>query len=253
MESDENCIVQMWNSPCSIVYKDKRYTASSHAIIMLGRLTSVRLECEEKPCEIMVLRYRRTCKSPSLDMNHMCLHISLVDSFLGIKRRFCMLNDKTYIYLTMNSLHYEWNHSDSGRNNMVYHLLYVLFIQLARAFHADKQTTGIRHLAAARSFIQENYQCALTLDEIATHIGISRTYLSILFNNHMNRSVVDYIQAVRCDHAAYLLTTTNFAIIDVAVETGFNNRQHFSRTFKAIYGITPNDYRHMYKITPLKK
>ena len=74
--------------------------------------------------------------------------------------------------------------------------------------------------------------------------GISRSYLAQLFATHLGYSTVEYIQAVRCgDQAAYLLRTTRFAIVDIALEAGFNSRQHFARTFRRIYGKTPNAYR----------
>jgi len=51
------------------------------------------------------------------------------------------------------------------------------------------------------------------------------------------------VHAVRCDHAAKLLTTTGFPIIEIAMDSRFNNRQHFARVFREIYGVTPSVYR----------
>ena len=54
------------------------------------------------------------------------------------------------------------------------------------------------------------------------------------------------------DHAAYLLNTTSLPIIDIAMETGFNNRQHFTRTFGKLYGMPPHEYRHVNHVSYVK-
>ncbi len=219
---------------------------------MLGRDTTARLISEPgQSCEYTLLRYAHTYARPNLDLNHLCLDVSSIDSFLGQKGRFCVLDDKEYAYLVMGALQYEWNNRQLERDPMILSLLQELFIKLSRSYHANNRVTGISHLTKARAYILERYHRPLTLDEIARVAGISRSYLTELFKHYMKRSVVNYIQAVRCDHAAYLLSTTSFAIIDIAVETGFNNRQHFARTFQKVYGISPHEYRNTFYARPI--
>ena len=135
---------------------------------------------------------------------------------------------------------------------MLTSLLQEFFIRLARSFHAHNRPTGIQYLTSACDYIKQNFQEPLTLEKIAAHVGISRSYLAQLFSTQLNRSVVEYIQTVRCDHAAYLLNTTSLPIIDIAMETGFNNRQHFTRTFGKLYGMPPHEYRHVNHVSYVK-
>ncbi|WP_321003858.1 AraC family transcriptional regulator [Eisenbergiella porci] len=240
----ETCFLQIISGKAVVQYENKRHTLAVRSVVVLGRNTSIVLEPQEQlDCQFSLLCLHHSLSRPHIDLNHLCLNISLVDSFLGRKTRFCILTDKEYIYVTFSAILNEWENDYPERDALLFSLFHEFFIKLARSFHAHNRPTGIQYLTSAREYIKQNFQEPLTLEKIAAHVGISRSYLAQLFATHINRSVIEYIQAIRCDHAAYLLSTTNLAIIDIAMETGFNNRQHFSRTFSKIYGISPHEYR----------
>ena len=250
----ENCIMRLMGGKCKAFYKDKTYSLNERSLLMLGRNTSTRLEFESQtPGEILLLRYAHTYTAPLVDLNHLCTAISLLDSFYGRKGRFCILTDHNHIYQTLGELQREWNGEDPEKESMIAALLHVLLISMARSFQENNQRTGIQYLSRARTYIQQHYNEMVTLDEIAQAAGVSRSYLTQLFRHHMNKSVVDYIQAVRCDHAAFLLGTTRFRVIDIALETGFTNRQHFARTFSRLYGLSPIEYRQEHEVRTDRK
>ena len=245
----ENCVMRPLGGKCKVFYKETAYPLNERSIVMLGRDTTVRLEFEGgTPGEYLLLRYSHTFSPPQVDLNHICTSISLIDSFYGQKKRFCIIHDRDCIYMTLGEMQHEWNNDDPEKDSMIKRLIEVLLLKLARSFHFNNQNTGIQHLSKARAYIQVHYNNPISLDEIAAAAGISRSYLTQLFRHYMNRSVIEYIQAVRCDHAAYLLVTTRFPIIDIAIEAGFNNRQHFARTFSHFYGLSPMEYRHQHTV-----
>ena len=55
----------------------------------------------------------------------------------------------------------------------------------------------------------------------------------------------EYLQMVRIDKAKEILATTRYRILDVAMQVGYNNGSSFARAFKAVTGITPNQYRRL--------
>lgn len=241
----ENCFLQIVSGKAVIHYENRLRPLAPRSVVVLGRNTSIVLDPQEQQdCQFLLLYLHHSLSWPNFDLNHLCLNVSLVDFFFGRKTRFCILTDQEYIYVTFGAILYEWEHDWPERNAILITLFQEFFIKLARSFHAHNRPTGIQYLASAREYIKQNFQESLTLEKIAVHVGISRSYLAQLFATHLNRSVIEYIQAIRCDHAAYLLSTTNLAIIDIALETGFNNRQHFTRTFSRVYGMSPHEYRH---------
>lgn len=249
----ENCFLQIISGRMVIQHKSRRHTLAARSVVALGRNTSVLLEPQaQQSCQLILLFLHHAPAAPNINLNFLCLHVSLVDVFFGRKTRFCILTDQEHIYVTFHAILYEWEHDQPERDTMLTSLLQEFFIRLARSFHAHNRPTGIQYLTSACDYIKQNFQEPLTLEKIAAHVGISRSYLAQLFSTQLNRSVVEYIQTVRCDHAAYLLNTTSLPIIDIAMETGFNNRQHFTRTFGKLYGMPPHEYRHVNHVSYVK-
>ena len=64
-----------------------------------------------------------------------------------------------------------------------------------------------------------------------------------LFKKATGVTCVDYINGVRLSQAANHLLVTSSSIIDVALGVGYNNVSYFNRQFKAVYNVTPKEYR----------
>jgi AraC family cel operon transcriptional repressor len=91
---------------------------------------------------------------------------------------------------------------------------------------------------------RENFSRGLeALQELACR---SHEHLCHLFQKHLGTTPVNYINGIRLEYAASLLTFTDKAIIDVNEESGFNNLSHFYHLFKKKYNVSPNHYRRMH-------
>ena len=99
------------------------------------------------------------------------------------------------------------------------------------------------YVAQADKYIDMHYDGEITLDEIAEHIGISRAYLQRLYKKTRNMSIVERINALRINKAKFLLVSSSLSIVDIAVDAGFNNRQHFSHVFSRSTGCPPGEFR----------
>ena len=105
------------------------------------------------------------------------------------------------------------------------------------------QTGVSSFVRQALSYIDEHYSEAITVDELAKSCCVSKSHLQRAFRMGAGKTLVKVIQEKRTEKAKILLRSSNLAMIDVAVETGFNNRQHFTETFTKIVGISPSAYR----------
>lgn len=99
------------------------------------------------------------------------------------------------------------------------------------------------YIREAIKYIQAHYMEDINLGEVASRIHVTRTYLSHLFNQETGTKFIDYVREVRIKKACYYLTSTNKSIKDIAVEVGIPNRKYFSKTFKAVMGISPQEYK----------
>lgn len=87
----------------------------------------------------------------------------------------------------------------------------------------------------------------LALEQIAAQVHLSANYVSTLFKKHYGMNISDYIIKIRMEHAARLLSATNFKTYEIAERVGYTNSQYFSVLFKKFYGMTPKEYRNQNK------
>ena len=241
---EENIVLLLASGRAEITCDQAVSPLNMEGIAVLGRNIAVTVESKgAQPCQIMILRLGTVERPPYIDLNHLCLTIPIIDAFFSYKQRFSILQDRGSIRPTFNAVIEEISRHEPEWEKMTALRLQELLIQLARSFHTHGHPAGTQLLPAARDYIRAHYNEELTVGRIAAHVGISRSYLAQLFSGYLDYSTVDYIQAVRCDHAAYLLRATRFTILDIALNVGFNSRQHFTRTFLKIYSVTPMQYR----------
>ncbi|MFH6998544.1 two-component regulator propeller domain-containing protein [Flavobacterium sp. FlaQc-57] len=82
----------------------------------------------------------------------------------------------------------------------------------------------------------------LDLAFITSEIGMSKSVLYKKFSALTNLSLNEFIKTQRLKHAVEFFQKGETSIVSVAMQVGFNDAKYFSREFKKIYGITPNDY-----------
>lgn len=92
-------------------------------------------------------------------------------------------------------------------------------------------------------FMTENYRESLTLDSIAKHFGLSRSYIDRLFKKEISISLLHYLQLIRLKFAFQEITETDLSISYIADRCGFSNVKSLQKIFKEIYQTSPSDFR----------
>jgi two-component system response regulator YesN len=96
----------------------------------------------------------------------------------------------------------------------------------------------------AQKFIDANYgQAELSLEEVASAVGISPGYLSRLLKQETGLSFIEYITRVRITNAIQLMNDPAMKIYEVAEAVGYQSQHYFSRAFKKVFGRPPVEYR----------
>ncbi|MBW7454071.1 AraC family transcriptional regulator [Paenibacillus sepulcri] len=92
-------------------------------------------------------------------------------------------------------------------------------------------------------FIEDNLFNPLSLKTAAGHVHISPWHFHRLFRMVAGEPAAVYIRKRRFSIAAMELLESNKRIIEIAVELGFASHEAFTRSFKQVTGITPEQYR----------
>jgi len=118
------------------------------------------------------------------------------------------------------------------------------FINKVSATKDKKKKIKIRKMI---EYINQNFTKKLSSQEIANIGGLSISRCLHLFKEETGLSLSQYIKKLRVDYAKYLLLNTDLSLADCAVETGFYDQSHFTKTFSQIERMTPSSFRQKYR------
>jgi AraC family transcriptional regulator len=92
-------------------------------------------------------------------------------------------------------------------------------------------------------FIEDNLAQSHTPDELSKIAALSPFYFQRLFTRLVKRPVNEYTKMRRLAMACETLEDKSRRILDIALDYGFNSHEHFTKTFKNAFRITPEEYR----------
>lgn len=92
-------------------------------------------------------------------------------------------------------------------------------------------------------YINNHFSEKVRIQDLADHIGISRSYLVKLVKQETGMSPQEYLIETRMRRASDLLSRTNDSIRVVAAECGYDDALAFSKVFKSRFGLNPTEYR----------
>lgn len=78
---------------------------------------------------------------------------------------------------------------------------------------------------------------------VSQHFAMSRMQLYRKLKALLNSDISSYVRSVRLEVAMRLLKEKQLNVAEIAYETGFSSPNHFSRTFKKVYGKAPSQIR----------
>jgi AraC-like DNA-binding protein len=112
-----------------------------------------------------------------------------------------------------------------------------------RAYLTD---VGLSKSERMACFIARNYTERLTVDQIASFVGLHPSYAMNLFHRVFGSTLVDYLTHHRVSHAQRLLATTDRKITRIAFESGFCSISRFNEAFRRACICSPRAYRNAY-------
>lgn len=95
----------------------------------------------------------------------------------------------------------------------------------------------------AQQEIRKNFSRANTIEEIITDVPASRRNLVRRFKLVTGITPIEYLQRTRIEKAKQLLEESRYSIVEVMLESGYNDLKTFRALFKKNVGMTPKMYR----------
>ncbi len=108
-------------------------------------------------------------------------------------------------------------------------------------------TTGNKRIAAIHDFLMNNYREKINLTKLADLVNMAQGSLCRFFRSQMGMTIFDYLNKIKIEFACKLLMDPDLSILEVCLDSGFNNISHFNKQFKKSTGGTPMEYRKRFK------
>ena len=126
--------------------------------------------------------------------------------------------------------------------------LLAFLIQRAEKEETDLYLDGrekkrLQPVKCAIAYVQLHFSEPITLQALADAAGYSTYYFCKLFKQVTKLTPMQYVVRYRIEQAEKRLITSNDPAETVMLEVGFHNYGYFWRTFKEIFGLSPQEYR----------
>lgn len=139
---------------------------------------------------------------------------------------------------------------DEASDEVIRSLLGVLLVELCRAAmqHGfvpalSAKEEAIKWLENLRQYLDADYRLPHTLQDLSARTSVNPSYLCRCFKRYTGTTLMEYLNMRRIQAAMIGLRSTREKVIQIALESGFNDLAYFNRKFKALTGETPTQYR----------
>ncbi|MBB3113593.1 two-component system response regulator YesN [Paenibacillus phyllosphaerae] len=107
----------------------------------------------------------------------------------------------------------------------------------------DKRKHSARQMSEAKSYVDRNLFRDISVEEAASHVGLSTSHFSLLFKQTFGETFIEYVTRQRMEKAKALLVESNWSVSQIAKEVGYAERRYFTKVFMKYTGQNPTEYR----------
>jgi AraC-like DNA-binding protein len=173
------------------------------------------------------------------------------DEHLGNRRDLGRLHAKFHKdELVMQLVERLWRDSTGGLTRLeadgLSLALVALLVGASRSEPRKPQTCCVlnsRRLGRLMEYIEDHLADDFSVFDLSQVAGVSTTEITSGFRAATGSSPWQFVLLRRVERAKCLLTGSQLAIIEIAMDCGFSSSQHFATVFKKQVGTTPSDYR----------
>lgn len=121
-------------------------------------------------------------------------------------------------------------------------------VQLASTNYLKKRFNHAnKRISVIHNYLMNNYREEIDLKRLADLVHMAEGSLCRFFKATMGISVFTYLNQIKTDYACKLLMDQDLSILNICLDSGFNNVSHFNKQFKKIVGLQPSKYRKRFK------
>lgn len=232
---------------CTIALKGEYIHLKERQFIFVDALVPHQLIVEEgQLCSLLNLEFVCSREHGEFKIEELQTNSSSYQDFIHKKKEFIVMEDTQKLSYALKDLINVLDKKEQQDLYMRKLLFSRMMLELANCDQNQKSGQGQVYLKRAREYIRQHLDEELYVKDIASFIGINHSYLQTLFSSNEHCGMNAYINRLRMEKSSFLLKNSQMAIVDIALEMGFNSRQHFGYTFQKHFKVSPKKYRQLY-------
>jgi AraC family transcriptional regulator len=141
----------------------------------------------------------------------------------------------------------EVHRMDTAASLIIEGLTLEIMAETARHSAQNVERTIPSWLTRAKDLLHARFTEHLTLEQIASEVGVHPIHLATVFRQKYHCTVGEYIRGLRIEYACHEIEKGEMPLACIALEAGFANQGHFSTAFKRLTGFTPTSYRNSFR------
>lgn len=166
--------------------------------------------------------------------------MSRIDEYLRVPAKSKVINNASVLDLSK-KIYNEFRSPDDFSQLAIEGIVMELFAEISRGI--EKAESRPRWLEMVRELLEEHFRESLNLNHIAGAVGRHPVHLAREFRRYFHCTIGEYVRQLRIDFAIKELSKSRSSISEIALNAGFSQQSHFTKTFKQATGKTPNEFR----------
>jgi len=106
----------------------------------------------------------------------------------------------------------------------------------------SRKTTDVNRLEVIFQFVNEHYKEQISIEELATRIGLTQNSFCRFFKKMTQKTFVHFVNEFRIGKAVEIFNENQIPISEVMYSCGFSDPSYFTKQFKKYQGKTPSEY-----------
>ena len=127
--------------------------------------------------------------------------------------------------------------------NQIHHMCNAAIIDYTRLVKLHRNKSDLHWIRLCKEYIDEHLHEEITLTNLAQHVHMNSSYLSVQFKKIAGQSIKEYTNQQKIKEAQFLLRNTMMSIQDIAYSLHYGSENYFTKVFKSYTNILPSHYR----------
>ena len=242
-EVDENSLfLFVFGKTGRIIVGERIYLLKTNALFHIGRNHSVFVDARDGETEYYLVTYQ--AEYPNMagrEMMRLLLEENPFDAFKTVRP-----SDPVLFMRQFQTILGAWRENSPRKPLTVKSAFYAIL----DGFYAELSKANMiapDAVESAKRYLESHFTEPNSIQMLADVLRISRTTLYTRFKQQLHQSPQQYLMELRLEAARKALCDTKLTHQEIAISCGLIDKDYFSRLFKKTTGISPSEYKKLYR------